>query len=76
VWTSPWQVDITGTVKEKDNQLEIDIINCWPNRLIRDAALPPEQRLTHTNIEIKKDSPLLPSGLLGPVLIKKEPSSK
>lgn len=71
VWTSPWQVEITKAVKEKDNRLEIDVINLWPNRLTGDAALPAEQRLTHTNIEIKKDNPLLPSGLLGPVVIVK-----
>lgn len=71
VWTSPWQVDITHAVQEKNNKLEIDIVNLWPNRLIGDAALPREQRLTHTNIELKKDSPLLPSGLLGPVTIIK-----
>jgi len=72
VWTAPWQVEITPAVQEKDNRLEIDVINLWPNRLTGDAALPPEQRLTHTNIEIKKDAALLPSGLLGPVVIKKE----
>ena len=71
VWTSPWSVDITAAVKQKGNQLEIDVINLWPNRLTGDAALPPAQRLTHTNIEIKKDAPLLPSGLLGPVAIRK-----
>ena len=41
--------------------------NLWPNRLIGDAALPVEKRLTQTNIGIGKDQPLLESGLLGPV---------
>jgi len=68
VWTAPWQVDITQAVKPTGNKLEIDVINLWPNRLIGDAALPPEKRLTKTNVtKFKKDSPLLPSGLLGPV---------
>ena len=71
VWTSPWRVDISETVKETGNVLEIEVINLWPNRLIGDAALPPGQRLTHTNIVFKSDAPLLPSGLLGPVTIHK-----
>ncbi|HEY4150668.1 MAG TPA: glycosyl hydrolase, partial [Chitinophagaceae bacterium] len=72
VWTSPWRVEITGVAKEKGNQLEIDIVNLWPNRLIGDAALPPEKRITRTNIALKNDASLLPSGLLGPVVVKKE----
>ncbi|MCH8167098.1 MAG: hypothetical protein IIC03_04115 [Proteobacteria bacterium] len=65
VWTAPWQVDITSAVKPTGNELEIDVVNLWPNRLIGDAALPPEKRLTVTNVtKFKKDSPLLESGLL------------
>lgn len=71
VWTAPWRVDITDSVTLAGNQLEIDVVNLWPNRLIGDAALPPEQRLTRTNVTTyKRDSPLLPSGLLGPVVLQ------
>ena len=70
VWTSPWRADISEAVKETNNVLEIEVTNLWPNRLIGDAALPPDQRLTHTNIDFKSNAPLLPSGLLGPVTIK------
>lgn len=70
VWTSPWRVDISAAITTGDNLLEIEVVNLWPNRLIGDAALPPEQRLTHTNIAFKSDAALLPSGLLGPVLIQ------
>jgi len=70
VWTAPWRVEITDAVKPTGNKLEIDVVNLWPNRLIGDAALPPEQRLTKTNVTTyKKDSSLLPSGLLGPVWV-------
>jgi hypothetical protein len=72
VWTSPWQVDITHALQPAGNKLEIEIINCWPNRLIGDAALPPEKRKTHTNIKFKPDTPLMSSGLLGPVTIQVE----
>ena len=70
VWTAPWQVEITNLLKPTDNLLEIEVTNLWPNRLIGDAALPPEKRLTKTNIPFKKEAPLLSSGLLGPVMIK------
>ncbi len=70
VWTVPFRVDITDCVKPRDNRLEVTVVNLWPNRLIGDQQLPPEQRRTYTNItKFKKDSPLLPSGLLGPVRI-------
>ena len=50
VWTAPWQVEITGALKSGANELEIEVANLWPNRLIGDATLPPEQRLTVTNV--------------------------
>jgi hypothetical protein len=71
VWTAPWRVEITDAVKPAGNQLEIDVVNLWPNRLIGDAGLPPEKRRTVTNVTTyKKDSPLLESGLLGPVTLQ------
>jgi hypothetical protein len=72
VWTNPWRVEITGAVRTKKNDLEIEIINQWPNRLIGDAQLPEDKRFTRTNISLKKDARLMPSGLLGPVSILKE----
>ncbi|MHC4109546.1 MAG: glycosyl hydrolase [Planctomycetota bacterium] len=73
VWTAPFRVDITDAVQPKGNRLEIDVVNLWPNRLIGDAGLPPEKRRTRTNVRnFKKDSPLLPSGLLGPVTLRSE----
>ena len=71
VWTAPWRVDITQAVKATGNKLEIDVINLWPNRLIGDAGLPKEKRLTATNVQKfyrGKHKPL-PSGLLGPVAV-------
>ena len=73
VWCAPWRVDITGAVKARDNQLEIAVANLWPNRLIGDQSLPAEKRLTWTTWNpYKTDSPLLESGLLGPVTLVTE----
>ena len=70
IWTAPWEVELTAALKDGANDLVIEVINLWPNRLIGDAALPAEKRLTNTNIQFKKDAPLLPSGLLGPVTLR------
>ena len=52
---------------EQGNVLELEVVNFWPNRLIGDAALPPDHRRTATNItKFTADSPLMPSGLAGP----------
>ena len=52
VWTAPWRVDISGVVKEKGNELEIEVVNTWLNRLVGDAHLPPEKRVAKTNVRI------------------------
>jgi hypothetical protein len=74
VWTAPWRVDITACARPGGNELAIDVVNLWPNRLIGDAALPPEQRRTTTNVRkfAQPGLPLLASGLLGPVTLQRE----
>jgi hypothetical protein len=68
VWTKPARIDITSAVKAGENDLEITVVNLWPNRLGHDESLPKEKRLTETNIhKFSPTSPLLPSGLIGPV---------
>lgn len=70
VWTPPFRVDLSGAVHAGENRLEVDVVNNWPNRLIGDAGLPPEQRRTRTNVtKFTPDSPLVESGLLGPVRV-------
>ena len=71
VWCAPWQVEITGAVRARGNRLEITVANLWPNRLIGDRSLPEEERFTWTTWNpFAKNTPLLESGLLGPVTVK------
>ena len=50
VWTAPWQAEVTAAVKPGVNELEVDVANLWSNRLIGDAPLPKDKRLTVTNV--------------------------
>jgi hypothetical protein len=69
----PFRVDVTEAIRARGNRLEIDVVNFWPNRVIGDQSLPEEQRLTRTNIrKLTQETPLLESGLLGPVTIQVE----
>lgn len=70
-WCEPWRLAIPpGLLKERGNRLEIAVANLWANRLIGDESLSEDKRFTWTtNRPYKKDSPLLESGLIGPVRI-------
>lgn len=71
LWKAPYQVDIRPFVKPGANRLEIAVTNSWNNRLVGDRQSPPGTRVTRTNLEGKfnAQSPLLSSGLLGPVTL-------
>jgi hypothetical protein len=71
LWKQPYHINIAPFAKPGENQLEITVVNSWNNRLVGDTGLKPEDRVTRTNIAGKfhAKSPLLPSGLLGPVML-------
>ena len=59
-----------GRAQAQGQHLEIEVVNFWPNRIIGDQFLPPKKRFTRTNIRnLTKETPLMESGLLGPVRI-------
>ncbi|MBI5388458.1 MAG: discoidin domain-containing protein [Verrucomicrobia bacterium] len=73
VWAPPFRVDITRAVKPTGNTLHVEVVNFWPNRIIGDQFLPAEKRFTQTNVrKLTKDTPLMESGLLGPVRLLEE----
>jgi hypothetical protein len=100
LWKPPFRIDITEAAKAGENKLEVQVTNLWPNRLIGDEQLPPENdygsiafnqvggikempdwyvkgqpkpktaRVTFTTWKhYSKESPLLESGLVGPVSV-------
>jgi hypothetical protein len=70
-WKAPFQIDISPALKAGSNTLEVKVANLWPNRMIGDAALPVEKRLTWSSFEpFTPESPLPKSGLIGPVSIE------
>jgi hypothetical protein len=70
LWREPFRLEITEAARPGVNHLTVQVTNLWPNRLIGDQRLPEAQRITWASVALyKADSPLLPSGLLGPVSI-------
>ena len=81
VWCAPWRADCRGLFRDGENTIEIDVTNNWMNRLVGDAALPPEKRTTRSNLRLepagdgsfndfcgyRAGDRLQPSGLRGPV---------
>ena len=70
LWKRPFQADLTGALKPGANRLEIKVTNLWANRMIGDQFLPEEKRYTFSTFKpYRKDSPLLESKLLKPVIL-------
>ena len=70
LWKTPFRVDVTSALKPGANSLEIKVTNLWVNRLIGDQQPDAAKKYTYTAQQFyRADSPLLPSGLLGPVQI-------
>ena len=80
-WKPPYEVDVTEALRPGRNTLEIRVANLWRNRIVGDAQ-PGATKVAITSSQggggfsfgprIGKDTPLLPSGLLGPVTVQIE----
>ena len=68
LWKTPYKLDVTSALQPGTNQLVIQVTNLWVNRMIGDQQPWSLKKYTFADIApYKADSPLLPSGLLGPV---------
>ena len=73
-WHAPYRLDITTAVKPGTNELKIEVVNAWVNRMIGDEQ-PGATKYTFADVKpYKANSPLLPSGLIGPVTVIREES--
>jgi len=78
LWKKPYQAEISQLVKTGENDLKIEIVNLWVNRMTGDMLLDPKDRYCKTNQSFMKsevwpggDEPfkLQTAGLLGPVIL-------
>jgi len=71
LWKEPYRVEWSGRLKPGKNTIEVKVINVWVNRLVGDAGSG-SQPLTFTMVPFyQADAPLIPSGLMGPLIIGK-----
>jgi hypothetical protein len=69
VWHAPYRLDITGALHRGNNEIKIEVANTWVNRLIGDEQ-PGATKYTFADVHpYNSKSPLLPSGLIGPVTL-------
>jgi len=78
LWKKPYQADISQLVKTGENELRIEIVNLWVNRMTGDMLSDPKDRYCKTNQSYAKsevwpggDEPfrIQTAGLLGPVTL-------
>lgn len=70
VWCSPWRLEIGRLLRDGRNTIEIEVTNSLYNRMIGDASLKEDERITHSSYPlVSADSPLVPSGITGKVEI-------
>lgn len=70
VWCSPWTIDVSRLLRRGTNHIELRMANCLWNRLVGDARLPEQERITWQTTPLAKPGDrLLPSGLVGEVTI-------
>ena len=71
VWTAPFSVDCTGALRDGENEIVVEVIGTWHNRLVGEArgVLPKRTRTNITTSQRKawKDLEPIEAGLFGPV---------
>jgi len=70
VWHTPYRLDATSALHPGSNTLTIRVTNAWANRIIGDQQPNAAKKYTFTDYHpYHANSPLQPSGLLGPVTV-------
>ncbi len=77
LWKPPFTVDVTRALKPGTNEIGVKVTNLWPNRMIGDLQPGVTKTYTWTDFRpFKADSPLLESGLLGPVTVSRSEAAR
>ena len=71
LWCHPYRANVSDYLVKGENKLEIEMVNQWWNQLIGDEQ-PGATRTTTVSARLfwKASDPLVPSGLLGPVVLE------
>ncbi|ANH83822.1 hypothetical protein A8C56_09605 [Niabella ginsenosidivorans] len=72
VWAYPYRVNILPFIKEGENDLEVEVVNTWGNRIIGDLNLPQKERRLQIHQGPAANAPLQESGITGKVSILAE----
>lgn len=68
VWTAPYRLDVTDFVKNGNNDVKVEVVNTWVNRIVGDMNLPESERETYLFVNhLNAKTPLPPSGIIGKV---------
>jgi hypothetical protein len=68
LWKPPFQADVTAVLRPGPNHLEVKVTNLWPNRIVGDRQRNAVKKYAWLDYKpFRADTPLLESGLLGPV---------
>ena len=72
-WKAPFRLEIPAAYLHQGiNSLEVKVINLWPNRIIGDMQPDATRKWTYVSSNwYTAESPLMPSGLLGPVTLSR-----
>lgn len=68
VWTTPYKLDVTDFVKDGRNDVRVEVVNTWVNRIVGDMNLPENRRDIYLYVNhLNAKTPLPPSGIIGKV---------
>ena len=67
LWKEPYCTDITSALRLGSNTLEVEVMNTWNNRLVGDHQPGATPGTFTTSNPVNANTPLQPSGLIGPV---------
>ena len=69
-WTAPYEVNLTEALLSGENELEVEVSNCWANALVgAETGHAPFSGIWTNARYRRKEQRLLPSGLIGPLML-------